>query len=97
MFGLFKKKAPPAPPKAEMVAHPMVIGAGQDLVGYARYRLGAIARHIATHDVDVTERFMDEAKTETFNLIHSLRLRDGITPAEETAALALVGLGKANT
>ena len=71
----------------DMVAQPLVVGEGQDPVAYAHFRLDQLAKHIADNPGTLTERFMDEARTETYTLLHTLRVHGQISEHEELSHL----------
>ncbi len=81
----------PEPPAQAIVlaAKPLVVGSGQDPVKYALYRLDAIRRHLEVRP-SVTEKWCDEALTETLSLTAALKKEQAITHADFIAAIARV-------
>jgi hypothetical protein len=74
----------------QMVAQPLVLGKEQDPVAYAKFRLDQIKRHIEFHGVTAADKFMREARAETYALLHMLHIHGAMTNEEEDAHLAVV-------
>lgn len=93
MWNPFRRKTPPEP-TVDLVANaePLVVGDPVDRIAYARYRLDAIERHILHHGSAISYERMGEFRSETFSLLHTLRIAKAISTDEEDAALSLVGV-----
>lgn len=83
-------QAQPGEVSIDMIARPLVLGNRQDPVGYAKFRLAQIEKHIEHHGDNLPQRFLDEARTETYSLLHALRVHGTITAEEEWAHLMRV-------
>jgi hypothetical protein len=83
---------PPAPPPATVTitTAPLVLGPVPDYVSYARYRIGAIKRHLEQNEV--TDKWRMEVRAEILTILGKLHAEYSITPEEEHDALVLAGV-----
>jgi len=73
-----------------MIARPLVVSNGQDPIEYAKFRLEHLAAHIEQNAGSLTAKWWDEARTETYALLHALRVHGAIGEDEEWGHLLRV-------
>jgi hypothetical protein len=80
----------PGETSIDMIARPLIVGRDQDPIAYAKFRLEQIAAHIAHQGENLPARFWNEARTETYSLLHAMRVHGEMTAEEEMGHLAKV-------
>lgn len=102
MFSIFDRlRRQHSPPPGEAVdepiasvviaTQPLVVGDPPDKVAYARYRIGAIERHLE-HNTDVSPLRRGEFRQEILGLLGDPQVAPFISAEEEHDALVLAGV-----